>query len=286
MSNDRSALRARLLLSAIVVGTLAAPALVGLSSAGAVRSTAPDPLPALRSDPGQPAPTPSWVQTPALPGSKTAYYYNWSGYAAQAKAPFTLVHSTYVQPTVTCPVKKAYTVFWVGFDGFTNSTVEQDGTLAYCSGTTPEYEAWWEMYPTNDITAVPSVAVAPGDKINATVTFQGGVYTMTVKDMTSGTHFTRTAKCAKGLTCPRDSAEWIVERPGYGGENYAPLADWGTMNLPGDQAATGGGAGRPVSAFTNTPIDMVNLADTYLLAAVTALDTAGSTFTDTWQADK
>lgn len=238
-------------------------------------------------DPGQPAPAPPGARPDAVPaGSKpTVYYYNWSGYAAQTAKPFTEVESTYVQPKVTCPVTSAYTVFWVGFDGFSNSTVEQDGTLANCAGTsTPKYQAWWEMYPTYDIQ--PTFTVAPGDTIKAVVTYQSnGDYVMTVDDVTSGKHVTKTKTCAKGLTCARNSAEWIVERPGYGGENYTPLADWGKMAVSGDQAAAGG-ALSPVTSFSYTPIDMVNKKDTYYLALVGSLNAAGRSFPDTWAADQ
>ena len=274
--------RARGIIGAVALGGLLVPALAGSASAAAGTADPTGTLLPLQADPGQRAPTPNWAVTPSLAGSNPpVFYYNWSGYAATAKAPFTVVQSTYKQPAVTCPVAAAYTVFWVGFDGFTNGTVEQDGTLAYCNGKTPEYKSWWEMFPTNNIN--PVFTVAPGDTIKAVVTFQGGTYTMTVQDTTNGRHFTEKRTCAKGLTCSRDSAEWIVERPGYGGHNYAPLADWGTMNVPGDKAATGTAAPQPVKAFTNTPINMINLADSYYLAEVGALNAAGLSFPDTWE---
>jgi hypothetical protein len=49
------------------------------------------------------------------------------------KKPYTYVHSTFVQPTITCPgVADQYTSNWVGLDGYNDETVEQDGTAA-CS---------------------------------------------------------------------------------------------------------------------------------------------------------
>lgn len=60
---------------------------------------------------------------------------NWSGYAAVAAKKFTFVHSTFVEPKITCPgVKNQWTSNWVGLDGFTDQTVEQDGTFAMCGG--------------------------------------------------------------------------------------------------------------------------------------------------------
>ena len=269
----------RVIIGTVAMGTLLVPAF-SESAAAAGRSAPVAPIPAFQVDPGHQAPTPNFRQPLATTGSSaTDYFYNWSGYAAQAGSPFTDVTTTYTQPAVTCPVANAFTVFWVGFDGFTNDTVEQDGTLAYCNGTTPEYQSWWEMYPTNDIN--PVFTVTPGDKITATVTYKKGVYVMTVKDKTNGQHFREKQTCAADLTCSRDSAEWIVERPGYGGFNYAPLADWGTVNVPGDKASDGGRK-EPISSFSSTAIDMVNLADSYYLAQVGGLNTAGNSFPDTW----
>src|SRR5581483_355717 len=86
------------------------------------------------------------------------YYYNWSGYAATTSQPFVAVQSIYTQPNVTCTTPGAWTLFWVGFDGYLNNNVEQAGTAAQCSsGTNPQptYYAWWEMYPTNTIQVMP-----------------------------------------------------------------------------------------------------------------------------------
>ena len=40
-----------------------------------------------------------------------------------------------------------YSSFWVGIDGYSSSSVEQLGTDSDCAGNTPDYYAWWEMYP-------------------------------------------------------------------------------------------------------------------------------------------
>ena len=95
---------------------------------------------------------------------------NWSGYAATAPKKFTGVSSEFVQPAVTCPGKpKQYTSNWVGLDGFDNETVEQDGTFGFCGGkhnTTPEYDAWYEMYPAGSVNVF---KVKPGDVMDASV---------------------------------------------------------------------------------------------------------------------
>src|ERR1700721_1083408 len=57
---------------------------------------------------------------------------NWSGYAAASG---------------TCSGSAKYSSFWVGLDGYNSSTVEQTGSEVDCSGSTPEYYSWYEMYP-------------------------------------------------------------------------------------------------------------------------------------------
>ena len=145
----------------------------------------------------------------------------------------------------------------MGLDGWFDGTVEQDGTLAYCSsaGGQPTYYAWWEMYPTNSIQWW--FPISAGDKIKASVKFSRGDYVLAVKDVTARKHQTMKQVCASNLVCERTSADWIVERPGYGGMSFAPLANWGTMSLEADKASGAGGRGT-VSSFPHFGITMMN----------------------------
>jgi Peptidase A4 family len=209
---------------------------------------------------------------------------NWSGYVTQetSGATFTEVTTTYKQPVVTCPVSNSWAVFWVGFDGWDDSTVEQDGTAAECVGSTPEYFAWWEMYPTNSIQPF-SMSVAPGNKIKATVTYATGSsqYTMTVSNLTTGAVDSQTATCGSGLSCERVDSEWIAERPGSGG-GLLPLAKYKAFAFNNDKAAAtpSGAALKPISHFSNLRVTMVNGEST--LAKVSKLGSGGTSFTDTW----
>src|SRR6201993_251117 len=94
---------------------------------------------------------------------------NWSGYAVTGSR-FTSVSSSWTEPTATCSAP-AYSSFWGGLDGDTPNTVEQLGTDADCSGKTPEYYAWYEMYPKYPVNL--SNTVRPGDKLTASVTTNG-----------------------------------------------------------------------------------------------------------------
>ena len=58
---------------------------------------------------------------------------NWAGYA-DTSSPFSTVTGSWSEPAVTCGSRGTDAVFWVGIDGFTSGSVEQDGTFAECSG--------------------------------------------------------------------------------------------------------------------------------------------------------
>ena len=94
---------------------------------------------------------------------------NWDGYftyVASEATDFNSVKASWVEPAVTCPASNAWTVFWVGLDGWWNDTVEQGGSSARCVGGTPQYDLWWEMYPTNGIQLMTGIVVRAGDAIH------------------------------------------------------------------------------------------------------------------------
>jgi hypothetical protein len=210
---------------------------------------------------------------------------NWSGYAAVAAQKFTDVHSTFVEPAITCPgVKNQWTSNWVGLDGFTDQTVEQDGTFAFCGGPqskTPQYEAWYELFPANSVNVF---AVKAGDKMSISVSFAKSKFTLSVADLTSGKKVTHTAACSQ---CQRSSAEYIVERPALCSSSTScfltELADYHKTTMSTNQAQVAGGKVAGLSSFDNIPIDMIQP----LKAGFTSLDTvstltSSSAFTATW----
>ena len=209
-------------------------------------------------------------------------YYNWSGYADDNSTgnTYTKVSANWTQPAVTCPANEdEVAVFWVGLDGFNDTTVEQDGTLAQCFEGSAFYYTWWEMYPTNSITEVGST-VKPGDHITASVSFASGKYTLGVMDpTTTGNGFSLRKTSAAGLTCANADAEWIAETPSYS-RGYAPWPSFGTWKVTSAKA-TGSGAAGVISSFPDDQITIVgsfgeDLADTG------TLNTAGNGFSDAW----
>jgi hypothetical protein len=158
---------------------------------------------------------------------------NWAGYAAlpqHSGGKFRYVAATFTVPSVNCSTTpNSLSVHWVGLDGFSNGTVEQDGVESDCDGSTPAYSAWWETFPGNSIQTVFSVNA--GDAVTASVFFNTGSgshhdrYNLVLTDLTSGQNFNFWEKCASGSTCENSSAEVISEAPSSG--SVLPLADYG-----------------------------------------------------------
>jgi hypothetical protein len=223
------------------------------------------------------------------PGNSTSYptiSLNWSGYATLSAKKFNYVHATFVQPAITC-VGKPYMITsnWVGFDGFNNETVEQDGTFAFCGGkadTTPEYWAWYEMFPAGSVLVF---RVTPGDIIDVSVSYASGTYTLTVSDLTSGKTHTQTATCS---SCLRDSAEWIIERAAFCVNRsctkavLGALAPFRSTTMAGDTASIDGGKVMNLAAFHNIPIFMVDPLQRGFITDDTVGPVSGASFTATW----
>jgi hypothetical protein len=154
---------------------------------------------------------------------------NWSGYAVTGNR-FTSVSASWTQPKATCS-GTAYSSFWVGLDGDTSNTVEQTGTDADCSGSTPQYYAWYEMYPKYPVNL--RNTVLPGDKLTASVTTNGsGGFTLKISDSTQGWTNTTTARLKSAKLA---SAEVIAEAPSSSG-GVLPLANFGSVSFTGASA--------------------------------------------------
>jgi len=162
---------------------------------------------------------------------------NWGGYAAlpqHSGASFRSVQATFTVPSVNCALTPgAFSVHWVGLDGFGTKTVQQDGIAANCDGTTPVYSAWWETYPAKAIQTVSSVQVHPGDAVTASVRFNAakGVhhdeYNLVLTDVSTGQGFSLWKRCG-GSTCKNASAEVITEAPFAA--SVLPLADFAVIS--------------------------------------------------------
>jgi hypothetical protein len=268
----------------VSIGILAAIAVA--SGVWAVPSVASANPPATA---GYAGPARDITESPAMiSGSHRFTSRNWDGYityTSSESTDFSTVAASWIQPTVTCEAKNAWTVFWIGLDGWFNDTVEQGGTEAQCGAVngSPVYSMWWEMYPTNSIQTV--LVINPGDEITASVKFATAtsVFTIKVTDVTTGKSFTRREQCASGLTCDRSSADVITEDVGrYSGSGYFPLADYGTMGYSKAKVTNAADESGSISASDWLNASVTESAGTTTYATVTPLSGHGSSFDTVW----
>jgi hypothetical protein len=213
-------------------------------------------------------------------------YYNWSGYADDNSKSntYSKVSGVWKEPAITCSTKELQVaVFWVGLDGFNNSTVEQDGTIAECYLGTAFYYSWWEMYPTNFIQVVGST-VKPGDKIGGSVAVSGSNYTLKLTDSTTGgNNINTTQSCS---SCAKASAEWIAETPSQA-RGYTPLPNFKTFTVSSASVTSGTKTGS-IKSFPDDEITMVSAGGItgsqvlYPLAKPGALNSSGNKFSINW----
>jgi Peptidase A4 family len=217
----------------------------------------------------------------SLLGTSAAASYNWSGYvdSAAATGTFSRVSGQWITPKVTCTSEDTISSEWVGLDGWSDATVEQDGTLGWCFEGRATYYTWYEIYPA--AAAAVGTSLRPGDKITATVSRASTAYTLTLTDSTrTADSFVKKATCALA-TCLDTSAEWIAERPAFT-IGVAPLADYASWKLSAAAETASGKSGTISSYPAHDRTTMVDATDNYQLSGTSAL-TGGNSFTTTWR---
>ncbi len=215
---------------------------------------------------------------------------NWGGYAVTG-TDFTQAQGSWIVPTVDCAkTPNTYSSFWVGIDGWNNGTVEQLGTDSDCDGKRPSYYAWYEFYPKYGIN-FGQFPVSPGDRISASVNYDGEKFTLTIANQTTNLSASRSAKIPQAK---RASAEWIAESPccQYDG-NFVPLSDFGAISFGEDftyamdtNYASNDYASGPIGAFNGHVRESVMVTNSGAKKAVpSSLSSDGTSFTVTWYAE-
>jgi len=195
---------------------------------------------------------------------------NWSGYVLTGgSGAFTSVSSSWTEPAASCGSGTQYAAFWVGLDGYNSDSVEQTGSDSDCSGGTPDYYGWYEMYPADPVYF--TNPVSPGDSMSAAVTVSGTSYTLTLTDSTQG--WTQTENETGSFS--NSSAEVITEAPSSEA-GPLPLADFGTINYSASAAN-----GTSLGSQNPTSITMVGSSGDQL-DSTSGIDGAGG-FSNTWQ---
>jgi Peptidase A4 family len=199
---------------------------------------------------------------------------NWSGYADTSET-FSSVTGSWTEPTASCTSTTSLAAFWVGIDGYSSDSVEQDGTLIECYRDTAYHYTWWEMYPTNDIQVVGETLKA-GDSITASVVRSGTSYTLKVTDSSRAADSFSTTQTCSG--CANSSAEWIAEAPS-GSSGVEPLSDFHSWTLSNATVSTTSGSG-VISTYPDDEITMID-SSSNVKAQPGALN-SGNSFGVTW----
>ena len=279
--NDSPGISRIPLLAASAAAALAMAGLTGTADAAAAAGPAAGPAS------GQ-----HLVVSPNLvrPDSTTAYTsHNWDGYFttdSSDSTDFTAVSAQWVEPKVTCNSNNSYAGFWIGFDGWWNESVEQDGTAVECTKGKPSYHVWWEMYPYNEVQN--GFAISPGDKITASVTYSASTqkFTMKVTDTTLGKTLSVSQKCHSDQAgCPRNSAEVISEDIGGGTDTdglfYLP--DYGTATYLDVSVTNAAGHTGTLSDPAWNLGEVTEVSSTSVTKQnVSAISSNGSSFSTAW----
>jgi hypothetical protein len=241
--------------------TAALAAVLGSASPALADAGAPLAAPIIRTSPH--------LVGPHQAGPTQSTSSNWSGYAATGTK-FTSVSASWIQPTATCTNTDTWSSFWVGLDGDGSNSVEQTGSEVDCSGGTPQYYSWYEMYPAYPVNYRDPVDA--GDHFTASVTAGSrGAFTLTLSDETKGwTHTVH--KTLRGAKLA--SAEVVAEAPSTLA-GPLPLTDFGTVGFTGATVN-----GKPIGDFSPDGITMARGGAT--LVSISPLD-GGTDFSASWQ---
>lgn len=214
---------------------------------------------------------------PHIKGLTQVESTNWSGYADTGSS-FSQVAGHWTEPSASCSgSSESLAAFWVGIDGYSSDSVEQDGTLIECFDGSAFQYSWWEMYPTNAIQVVGS-SVAAGDSITASVVRSGTSYALAVTDSTHSANSFSTTQQGSGDA--NSSAEWIAEAPSSS-SGVLPLAHFSTWTASGATVTEGSTSG-VISSFTDDEITMIN-SSSAVKAQPSSLNSSGNGFSVAWE---
>jgi Peptidase A4 family len=225
---------------------------------------------------------------------------NWSGYADYDNntKPFakSYIYAYWIVPVAQHAFGNSsggwdYSSQWVGIDGYGSPDVLQAGTEvdAYASGSTTAtfYAAWIEWYPFSE-SRISNFSVAPGNEMfvevwNTSATV-GNAYLLNV---TTQQAVAFTFDAPSGTRLVGNSAEWVVERPGFG-NSLATLTNY--VACPFDACWAIGSVNG--GTYNRVYYPEINLAGTTVFA-ISMLDNGGNVisipglvgFSDIWFRD-
>lgn len=179
---------------------------------------------------------------------------NWSGYIVSSGSVLTEASGRFTVPTLNCADTPGGGVsVWVGIGGANETDVLlQTGVEIDCAGGVQTDDAgWWEEYPPYPEMDFDSLAVSPGDLLEASVYQQSdGSWVTRLDDLTTGISGMMISDGDYGTVLDSDpsnwlevegpsgvfytggyTAEWIVEDTGLSDGSYEPFGDYGTVTF-------------------------------------------------------
>jgi Peptidase A4 family len=181
---------------------------------------------------------------------------NWSGYVSRNPAPTTPVATRVTLPSIACNTAGSVSM-WVGYDGWTTNTVEQDGVTGHCNGpgAKAQYYLWYELFKQSCFVSVCygslyniyeqripiTYSLAAGDAVDLFVAriprgfpfrdqifFSISAYSPQGKAL--GPSWTKTVTEPVLFNARYASAECVLETPG-GGSGLSALPNFGTATF-------------------------------------------------------
>jgi hypothetical protein len=171
---------------------------------------------------------------------------NWSGYnqgtIEQGGKMFSHVTGDWIVPTATAHTKgtAAFSSTWIGIGGgcvdasclVTDNTLIQAGTEQDVDAAGhASYSAWWELIPAPSV-PITGMPIRAGDHMHVDIGAAApGVWSTTVKDVTTGKTFSQTLP----YPSTEATAEWIEETPvvidNNGSVSIGPLPNLSTVHF-------------------------------------------------------
>jgi hypothetical protein len=273
------------------------PALLALASVLAPVSVAVPAAAAASAPPSVQAPARAMAQAPARPATTRATSIDspwiahgpgWAGYVAKGTR-YRYVQAQFRVTKLDChktpgtQEDQAQMADWVGLDGWTDKTVEQDGIGGFCTDGVPSYSAWWETYPQPPHYIFNMHA---GDDIMAVVFYSKGKYKLELEDYTSGQGFSLVERCGEHK-CANSTAEVITEDPGKADSKTNadfPLADCGTTEFWNIKVTSQSGlkGNFDTNPWEDTQVTMTDKHNTTMMATG-SLFAGGTAFQTFWK---
>ncbi len=189
---------------------------------------------------------------------------NWSG-EVDVGSDVTSVSASWKVPSVAPSSALQLAATWIGIGGYAGTTLIQTGTIEVTETDDVGYAAWVEVLPEAEwpLTSLstpdgtPSLEVAPGDVMRASLSYTAtDDWQITIADVTAKWSYTHAFRYSVEAT----SSEWVTERPSFETPTthktvLSSLADYGSTRFSHLASASDGGVAAAPTTLTQVRMD-------------------------------